>query len=85
MFNQAVHSVPITSLQSVPVEELKIQYKLFLERLALMTSKLDKEDLKKTDSKEIIKKFFDPAGKEFENIEMIMQVVIIESNCKALQ
>ena len=44
-----------------------------------MTSKLKKEDLKKTDSKEIIKKVFDPAGKEFENIEMIMQVVIIKS------
>ena len=50
-----------------------------------MTSKLDREDLKKTHSKEIIKKFFGQAGKEFENIEMIMQVVIIESNCKALQ
>ena len=28
----------------------------------------------KTDSKDLIMKFFDPAGQEFENIEMIMQV-----------
>ena len=74
-FKQAVDKVPISSLRSVPVEELKIQYRLFLDRLAAMTSKLSKDELKKTDSKDIILRFFDPNGKEFENIEMIMQVI----------
>ena len=73
-FKQAVDKVPITSLQPVPVEELKLQYRLFLNRLAAMTSKLSMEDLKNTDSKDLIMKFFDPTGKEFENVEMIMQV-----------
>ena len=31
-----------------------------------MTSKLSKEELSKTDSKELIVSFFDPAGKEIE-------------------
>ena len=39
-----------------------------------MTSRLSIDDLGKTDSKDLIMKFFDPAGTEFENIEMIMQV-----------
>ena len=37
-----------------------------------VTLKLSKEDLKKTDAKDLILRFFDPAGKEFENIEMII-------------
>ena len=58
------------------MDELKLQYRMFLERLGGMTSKLSTEELSKTDSKELIMRFFDPAGKEYENIEMIMQVNI---------
>ena len=73
-FQQAVNKVPTTSLQSVPAEELKLQYRLFLSRLAALTSKISKEDLRKMDSKCLIKEFFDPQGNEFENIEMVLQV-----------
>ena len=73
-FKEAIQKVPIVSLQSVQMDEIKMQYRVFLERLAAMTSKLSKEQLCKTDSKDLIMKFFDPAGQEFENIEMIMQV-----------
>ena len=73
-FKQAIEKVPITSLQSVPSEELKFQYRLFLERLAAMTQSISKEDLGKKDSKELIMRFFDPQNREFENIEMVMQV-----------
>ena len=75
-FKEAIEKVPIVSLQSVPVDELKLQYRMFLERLGGMTSKLSKEELSETDSKELIMRFFDPAGIEYENIEMIMQVNI---------
>ena len=76
-FKKAVDAVPITSLQPVPVEELRRQYRVFLEGLSQMTSKLGKEELKGMDSKEIIKNFFDPAGKEFVDIEMVMQAIAV--------
>ena len=47
-FKQAVEKVSIASLQAVPLDELKSEFKLFLERLEVMTLKLSKEDLKKT-------------------------------------
>ena len=78
-FKEAIDKVPICSLKHVPLEELKVQYRLFLDRLAAMTSRLSNDDLKKTGSKDLIMRFFDPAGTEFENIEMIMQV-----NCSSL-
>ena len=73
-FKQAIEKVPITSLQSVPSEELKFQYRLFLERLAAMTQSISKEDLGKKDSKELIMRFFDPQNREFENIGMVIKV-----------
>ena len=59
-------------LLSVQMDEIKMQCRVLLERLAAMTSKLSKEQLCKTDSKDLIMKFFDPAGQEFENVVMIM-------------
>ena len=38
-----------------------------------MTSMLSKDELRKTNSKDLIMRFLDPAGTEFENIEIIMQ------------
>ena len=73
-FKEAIQKVPIVSLMSVPMDEIKIQYRVFLERLAAMTSKLSKEQLCKIDSKDLIMKFFDPAEQEFENVVMIMQL-----------
>ena len=37
---------------------------------------LSKEELSKTDSKELTMRFFDPADKEYENIEMIIKLNI---------
>ena len=73
-FKEAIEKVPVVSLQSVPVDDLKHQYRIFLDRLASMTSKLSMEELSEFDPKELIKNFFDPAGQEYESIEMIMQV-----------
>ena len=73
-FKEAIEKVPVVSLQSVPVDELKHQYRIFLDRLASMTSKLSVEELAEFDPKELIKNFFDPAGQKYESIEMIMQV-----------
>ena len=42
-FKEAVDKVPITSLQAVPSEELKVQYRLFVNRLAVMTSNMSKD------------------------------------------
>ena len=76
-FMNAISAVPVTSLKEVPVDELRHQYRLFLERLSRMTSKFTEAELKGMDSKELIKKFFHPSENEFEGIEMIMQVNFI--------
>ena len=72
---EAVSNVPVDTLKEVPEEELKLQFKSFLERLADLTAELDTDELCESDSKELMKKFFDSAGKLFKNIEMIMQVL----------
>ena len=76
-FNKAVFKVPVDSIKEIPEQELKSQYKLFLERLHEMTKDLDKDILSKTDSKELIQKFLDPAGELFKDIEMIMQALVV--------
>lgn len=71
-FKEAVSNVPVDTLKEVPEEE---ELKSFLERLADLTAELDTDELCESDSKELMKKFFDSAGKLFKNIEMIMQVL----------
>ena len=40
-FHEAVKNIPINSLENVPEEELKIQYRLFLERLKNVTENIE--------------------------------------------
>ena len=53
-------------------KELKLQVRTFVGRQGAITSK---ERIDKSRFKELIRKF-NPAGYEFENIKMVMQVVI---------
>ena len=53
-------------------KELKLQFRTFVGSLGAITSK---ERIAKRRFKELIKKF-NPAGYEFENIKMVMQVGI---------
>ena len=76
-FKKAVSKVPVDSLDEVPEEELKFQFKLFLERLQAMTAEMDKVELSQTDSKELIKQFFDPDKELFKSIEMVMQAIAV--------
>ena len=52
-FKTAVKKIPIKSLENVPDEELKIQYKLFLEKLEKITENIEK-NLKEMDNKLLI-------------------------------
>ena len=74
-FKSVIEKLPIISLQEVPEDELKIQFKVYLKRLAEMTFKLSDKELDEFDPKELIKNFMDPARELFKDIEMIMQVI----------
>ena len=60
-FKKAIESIPITSLKDVPVDELKIQHRAFVEKPGELTAKKSEKDLY-ADAKDIIKQFFDPAA-----------------------
>ena len=66
-------------MRDVPEGELKQQFRTFLSRLSEMTARMSAEELSKTDTKDLIQKFFDPVRKEFDGIEMIMQVSLLNS------
>ena len=57
-FNNAISKIPVNSLKNVPEDELKSQYRCFLERLEKLTKTLNTETLRKADSKDIIQQFF---------------------------
>ena len=78
-FKTAVDRVPVISLRDVPEAELKQQFRTFLTRLSEMTPRMSPEELAKTDTKDLIQKFVDPAGREFDGIEMIMQYSLLKS------
>ena len=78
-FLEAVRSIPVKSLAIVPDDELRRQFREYLARLAEMTSSMGSDCLQKVDPKELIKKFFDPSGELFINIEMIMQALAVSS------
>ena len=55
----------VVSLKEVPEDELRLQYRIFIERLVLMTAKHSVEQLQESDTKELIKQFLDPPGDQF--------------------
>ena len=57
-FKKAVSKVPVDSVMQVPDEELKSQFRLFLERLQAMTTEMNIIELRKVDPKDLIKQFF---------------------------
>ena len=69
-FMNAIKEIPIRSLLDLPE---------FLRRLEKLTVKYKSEELKSLDPKELIKKFFDPADKRFEEIEMVMQAIAVSA------
>ena len=86
-FAKAVSEVPVRSVRDIPEKEMKIQFKLFLDKLSIMTAKLDKDEVSKTDPKELIKQFFDPSKELFKDIEMIMQclaVCAVKHSCESV-
>ena len=78
-FKTAVKKIPIKSLENVPDEELKIQYKLFLERLEKVTENIEIKKLKEMDNKVLILNFFYPKQELFKNIEAIMQAIAVSA------
>ena len=66
-------------MKEISEKEMKQQFRVFLERLSIMTENIKKPELTKTDSKELIKKFFDPSNKLFKNIEMIMECMAVSA------
>ena len=78
-FLNAVKCIPVRSLREVPEEELRRQFSEYLSRLEEMTSSMSSEVLAKSDPKELLKKFFDPKGKLFRGIEMVMQALAVSS------
>ena len=52
--------IPIHSLNNIPQDEIKSQFKLFLQRLYEMTRDIETKDLIGMDSKILIGNFFYP-------------------------
>ena len=87
LFKNSIDMIPIESLRNVPDEELKKQFRTFLERLKAITEDMDTKDLEELDPKELIKKFFDPAEQLYKNIEMVMQslaVSAVKHSCESV-
>ena len=76
-FKNAIFKVPVDSIKEVPDEELKSQFKLFLERLQDLTAHKDNLELSSMDPKELIKQFLDPTKDLFKSIEMVLQAVAV--------
>ena len=57
-FKTAVKKIPIKSLENVPDEELKIQYKLFLERLEKLTENIETKKIERNGQQSINPDFF---------------------------
>ena len=78
-FAKAVSEIPVNSVKGISEKEMKQQFRVFLERLSIMTEKIKKPELSKTDSKELIKQFFDPSNELFKDIEMIMECMAVSA------
>ena len=76
-FKDCIDKVPVDSIKDIPEQELKDQFRKFLEKLKVLTEDIATYELSKMDPKEIIKKFFDPEGKLYKNIEMVMQTITV--------
>lgn len=75
----AITNIPIQNLKNVPEDELRYEFRLFLQRLGDLTKSFTKEQLTKIDSKDLIQQFFDPENQLFKNIEMIMEAIAVSS------
>ena len=78
-FIKAVKNIIIRSLLDLPENALEKQYTEFLRRLEKLTVKYKIEELETLDAKELIKNFFDPVGKLFAGIEMVMQAIAVSA------
>ena len=70
---------PIHSLNNIPQDEIKSQFKLFLQRLYEMTRDIETKDLIGMDSKILISNFFYPSNSLFKDIEIIMQAIAVSA------
>ena len=78
-FAKAVSEISVNSVKGISEKEMKQQFRVFLERLSIMTEKIKEPELSKTDSKELIKQFFDPSNELFKDIEMIMECMVVSA------
>ena len=69
-FKDSIEKIPVDFIKDIPEPELKNQYRTFIEKLKVLTEDIDVDALSKMDPKEIIKKFFDPDGELYKNIEV---------------
>ena len=78
-FIKAVKEIPIRSLTYILEDSLQKQLTEFLRKLEKIREKYKQVELGKLDPKELLKKFFNPEEKLFEEIEMIMQAVAVSA------
>ena len=86
-FISSVENIPVRSLKIIPKDVLAQQHKEFLKRLNRITKDVAVKDLEDMDPKEIIKKFFNPADRLFEGIEMVIQAMAtsaVKHSCESV-
>ena len=71
--------IPIRSLTHIPKDSLQKQFIEFLRKLEKITEKYKLVELRNLDPKELLKKFFNPEEKLFQEIEMIMQAIAVSA------
>ena len=74
-FKNAVANIPVRSLKLVDEDELCYQNRKFLEKKEELTKDILEHKLHGYDTKELIKSLLNPATKQFQGIELIMQTV----------
>ena len=75
----SVRNIPVDDLNDISEDELKGQFKLFMKRLEVLSNKYSLTELQILDTKILIKKFFDPEGSLYVDIEMVLQAMAIAS------
>ena len=76
-FKECIDKIPVDSIKDIPEQELKDQFRKFLEKLKVLTEDIATDELSKLEPKEIIKQFFDSEGKLYKDIEMVMQTIAV--------
>ena len=84
---EAVRNIPVTELEDISEEEMKAEFKLFINRLDEITKKYSAKELEKFDTKLLIKTFFEESNNLYQGIEMVLQAMAVssvKSSCESI-